>query len=110
MTTLREKVIAAIGTKDRDEYEKLAKQITKEVGTWDGQGRYTICHEFVTHTSSSIRKPSRAWPKSEYEHAQTRKYITALAEENHWLDRERLIERHQKIINDDKTALCEAAL
>jgi len=50
MASLREQVITAIQTKDRDQYEQLAKQITKEVGTWDRQGRYTINSEFATHT------------------------------------------------------------
>ena len=49
MATLREQVITAIHTKDREQYEKLAKQITKEVGAWDRQGRYTINPEFDTH-------------------------------------------------------------
>lgn len=110
MTTLREQVMTAIQTKDREQYEQLAKQITKEVGTWDRQGRYTISPEFATHTSAVIRTPSRAWPKSEYEHAQTRKYLTALAEKNQWLDREKLTSRHQQVIGAAKAAQVEAAL
>lgn len=110
MATLREQVITAIQTKDRDQYEQLAKQITKEVGAWDRQGRYTINPEFATHTSAGIRTPSRAWPKSEYEHAQTRKYLTALAEKNQWLDREKLTSRHQQVIGAAKSAQVEAAL
>ena len=110
MTTLREKVIAAIGTKDRDQYEQLAKQITKEVGTWDRQGRYTINPEFTTYTSATLRTPSRAWPKSEYEHVQTRKYLTALAEKSQWLDREKLTERHEKIIGTASAVQVEVAL
>ena len=110
MTTLREQVMIAIRTKDRDQNEVLAKQITKEVGTWDRQGRYTIDPKFATHTSAAIRTPSRAWPKSEYEHAQTRKYLTALAEKNQWLDRERLTERHQSTISAANPRQMEVAL
>ncbi len=110
MASLREQVITAIQTKDREQYEQLAKQITKEVGAWDRQGRYTISPEFATHTSAGIRTPSRAWPKSEYEHAQTRKYLTALAEKNQWLDREKLTSRHQQVIGAAKAAQAEAAL
>lgn len=110
MTTLREQVITAIQTKDRDQYEQLAKNITKEVGAWDRQGRYTIGPEFATHTSAAVRTPSRAWPKSEYEHAQTRKYLTALAEKNQWLDRDRLTERHQSTIGAAHSSRMEVAL
>lgn len=110
MAALREQVITAIHTKDREQYEQLAKKITKEVGAWDRQGRYTINPEFATHTSAGIRTPSRAWPKSEYEHAQTRKYLTALTEKNQWLEREKLTSRHQQTIGAAKAAQLEVAL
>lgn len=110
MVNLREQVITAIQTKDRDQYEQLAKKITKEVGTWDRQGRYTISPEFTTRTSEAIRLPSQAWPKSQYEHAQTRKYLTALADKNQWLDREKLTERHEKVIGAGSVAQAEVAL
>ena len=110
MTTLREQVTTAIQTKDRDQYEQLAKQITKEVGAWDRQGRYTIHPQFATHTSAAVRTPSHAWPKSQYEHAQTRKYLTALADKHQWLDRQRLNDRHQSTIGAAHARQMEVAL
>lgn len=52
---------------------------TKEIGTWDKGGRYTIDELYQTESSNAIRKPSRAFPFSEYKHALTKKYAKQLS-------------------------------
>ena len=52
---------------------------TKEIGTWDKAGRYTIDAPYQTESSNAIRKPSRAFPFSEYKHALTKKYSKQLS-------------------------------
>ena len=52
--------------------------VCRAVGVWDKAGRYHIRPEFATTTSDAIRLPTRAFPKSHWAHAKTKKYLTAL--------------------------------
>ena len=52
---------------------------TKQIGSWDKAGRYTIDEPYKTASSDAIRRPSRAFPFSEYKHALTKKYAKQLS-------------------------------
>jgi hypothetical protein len=71
----------ALVEKDKEEFSKLIKAMSKLLGSWDKGGRFTIDKEFQTSTSKLIREPSRAWPHSEYKHLFTKKYLRSLQSE-----------------------------
>ncbi len=71
----------ALAEKDKEQFSKLIKEMSKLLGSWDTGGRYTIDRAFRTSTSQLIREPSRAWPYSEYKHLFTKKYLRSLQTE-----------------------------
>lgn len=56
------------------------KLTAKQIGSFDKANRYVIDFAYQTESSANIRKPSRAWPYTEYKHIFTKKYAKQLAE------------------------------
>ncbi|PUE55198.1 hypothetical protein [Limnohabitans parvus] len=70
----------------KEEAVKLSYFINNEmalnefVGRWDKVGRFDFYKAFETFSSVEIRTPSRAWPKSKWQHFKTKKYLQSLKE------------------------------
>lgn len=69
-----------LNIEDKEIFEKETKKLGYKIGSFDSAGRYELYPEFETHTSQTIRTPSRSWPLSVWKHIKTKKYLKSLSE------------------------------
>lgn len=77
-TELKSIIKQALKTTDKNEKYRIILNIHNDIGKWDNANRYILLPEYLTLSSVLVRKPSRHFPKSVYNHIFTNKYLKQL--------------------------------